>query len=200
MTDVFGNVVRVALDSIEFAQIANSTKDCRHTISHLQFVHPDDTSRFYELGVYANLQALWAFPYDNSMDSFFDSEIGSSIYPFKSLSDSKADLVYGSDWPVSTANAFHAIEVAVLRKDPSIPKGRALLPQEAISVTETISALTIGGAQLMHQESVRGSIEPGKLADLVLLDRDPFQLNPQELSEVIIELTVFDGRVVYRRN
>ena len=112
----------------------------------------------------------------------------------------RAALVYGSDWPVSTANPFHAMEVAVLRSDPAVEEGKQLLPQEAISVDDMLVALTKGGAQLMQQEAIRGSLEPGKLADLVLLDRDPYQLGPNEISEVAVELTVFDGRIVHRRD
>ncbi len=190
--------VRVALDSIQFAQESNGASARRHTVSHLQFVHADDFARFYELGAFANIQALWAYPYDNSMDPFADTAIGASLYPFKSLSDKEAPIAYGSDWPVSTANPFHAIEVAVLRKDPSDATGSQLLPDEAITVDDMIRALTIGGAQLMHQESIRGSLEVGKLADLVLIDKDPYETVPQDLSEINIKLTMFDGRIVYQ--
>ena len=188
---------RVALNSIEDAQTTNGTIDRRHTLSHLQFVHQQDFPRFRKLNAYANIQALWAFPYDKSMDPFLGSEIGKGIYPFRSLRDDGAHLVYGSDWPVSTANPFHATEVAILRKDPSKLSGQVLLPNETLTVDDMITALTIGGARLMHQESIRGSIEVGKLADLVLLEEDPYHSMPHDLSEITIKLTMFDGRVVH---
>ena len=188
---------RVALDSIDSAQTTNRTIDRRHTLSHLQFAHEQDFPRFKQLNVYANIQALWAFPYDDSMASFIGSEIGNGIYPFRSLRDAGSTLVYGSDWPVSTANPFHATEVAVLRKDPSKLTGQVLLPNETLTVDDMITALTNGGARIMHQESIRGSIEVGKLADLVLLNQDPYHSKPTDLSEITIELTMFDGRVVH---
>ena len=192
---------RAALNAIEHAasQPHRKGKDRRHTVSHLQFVHPADAIRFETLGVYANIQALWAFPYDHSMDPFLDKKIGKRLYPFRTLRDAGAVIVSGSDWPVSTANPFHAIVVAVLRKDQSNSSGRALLPEQSLEVDDMMRALTVNGAKLMHQEDIRGTIEVGKLAELVLLDKDPYSVDPHDLSEIRVNLTVFDGRVVYQR-
>ena len=167
-------------------------------MSHLQFVHPDDAPRFETLGVYANIQALWAFPYDHSMDPFSGTKIGRWLYPFRTLRDAGAVIVSGSDWPVSTANPFYAMEVAVLRKDQSDAVGRMLLPEQSIDVEDVMRALTVNGAKLMHQEDIRGTIEVGKVGDLVLLDRDPYTVEPHDLSKIRVNLTVFDGRIVYQ--
>ena len=192
---------RVALNAIEKAapMRRGTSRDRRHTVSHLQFVHPEDASRFKTLGVYANFQALWAFPYDHSMDPFVDTKIGKWLYPLRTLRDAGAVIVSGSDWPVSTANPFHAMEVAVLRKDQSNPRGRVLLPEQSVDVDDVMRALTVNGAKLMHQENIRGTIEVGKAGDLVLLDRDPYSVEPHDLSEIRVNLTVFDGRIVYQR-
>jgi predicted amidohydrolase YtcJ len=190
----------VSLNALENAGRQNDTEDRRHTISHLQFVHPDDALRFQKQGVFANLQMLWAFPYDTSMDPFSASEISRSLYPFRSLRDAGATLVAGSDWPVSTANPFYAMEVAVLRKNQNDSAGRTLIPTQAIDVDDVLAALTINGARQMHQEADRGSIETGKLADLVVADTDPYVVDPHDLSEIIINMTVFDGVIVYQRD
>ena len=192
---------RAALNAIRQAEspLRRGSIDRRHTISHLQFVHPEDAPRFKSLGVFPNIQALWAFPYDHSMDPFVDTKIGKWLYPFRTLRDAGAVIVSGSDWPVSTANPFHAMEVAVLRKDQSNPRGRVLLPEQSIDVEDVMRALTVNGAKLMRQEDIRGTIEVGKAGDLVLLDRDPYSVEPHDLSEIRVNLTVFDGRIVYQR-
>jgi len=156
--------------------------------------------RFQKHGVFANLQMLWAFPYDASMDPFSASEISRSLYPFRSLRDAGATLVAGSDWPVSTANPFYAMEVAVLRKNQDDSAGRTLISTQAIEVDDVLAALTINGARQMHQETDRGSIETGKLADLVVVDTDPYVVDPHDLSEIKINMTLFDGVIVYQRD
>ena len=191
---------RVSLDALNNAAETNHSSGRRHTISHLQFVHADDAARFATNGVFANLQMLWAFPYDASMDPFSNTEIGQSLYPFRKLRDAGAMLVAGSDWPVSTANPFYAMEVAVLRKNQDDAQGRALLPQQSIDVDDVLAALTVNGARQMHQENDRGTIERGKLADLVVIDADPYAVDPDALSDIRINLTVFDGEVIFQRD
>lgn len=183
---------RTALDAIEGAGSSG-----RHGISHLQFVHPDELDRFAQTGTAAVIQALWAFPYDNSMLPFHGTKIGPWRYPFSALAGAGALLVAGSDWPVSTANPFHALEVAVLRRDQGDRKAATLLREQAITVDQYMAALTVNGARYFQETDVRGTLEAGKRADLVILSADPYKTAAHRLSDIAVLATMVRGRVVH---
>jgi predicted amidohydrolase YtcJ len=106
-------------------------------------------------------------------------------------------LAFGSDWSASTANPFPQIEVAVTRMNPDGGDEAPFLPAERIDLASAIAAFTINAAFLNHQEEQTGSVEVGKFADLIVLDRNPFEIAPAELSETRVLLTLFAGRPVY---
>ena len=186
---------RVALDAFE----AGGSRGAGHAISHLQFVHPADAPRFARNRVAAVIQSLWAYPYDHSMLPFEGTAIGPWRYPFAALADADTLLVAGSDWPVSTANPFHALEVAVTRRDPENPGGTALLPEQALQVDQYMMALTAHGARYLGEADKRGTVTPGKLADLVVLSADPYQLESASLSDITVMATMIRGRFVVNR-
>ncbi len=192
--------VRECLDAVAAARAANGGNDHRHHIAHLQMVHPDDVPRFARLGVAGNMQALWA-AHEPQLDEltlpFIAPELAARQYVFADLLRSGARLAAGSDWAVSSASPLRAIHVAVNR---SLYGARAepLLPGQALELAEAMAAYTTGSAFVNHLDDVTGSIEPGNLADLVVLDRDPFTLPPDEIAATSVLATYVEGAAVYQ--
>lgn len=200
--------VREALDAVAAARVANGPGGGRHHISHIQVVHPEDLPRFRALDVIANCQPLWACsePQMTELTLPFLGPVRSSWqYPFGSLSRSGAQLAFGSDWPVSSPNPLWELHTAVNRTVPSgypyaAPgAGDVFLPPERIDLATALAAATIGSAYVNHQEDVAGSIETGKTADLVVLDRNLFAHPAQEIADAQIDLTFVAGQAVYER-
>jgi predicted amidohydrolase YtcJ len=194
--------VRVSLDAVEAAKGANGETDNRHHIAHLEVVQPEDINRFAALGVSANMQTLWHFRDSYITDltePFLEKDVQRWLYPAKSFKNAGARVVWGSDWPVSTSDPFDSMEVAVLRRDPHAAEGETWLPEEALSVDDMVRALTIEGAYLMGQEDIRGSLEVGKQADFIILDADPYKVEPSDISEISVTATYIGGREVYTK-
>ncbi|HEY7485091.1 MAG TPA: amidohydrolase [Streptosporangiaceae bacterium] len=197
--------VREALDAIEAARDHNGPGDRRHHIAHLQVVHPDDIRRFASLDVAANMQALWA-AHEPQMDEltipFLGPERAGRQYPFAALRATGAVLAAGSDWAVSSANPWWGIHVAVNRIAPpgqGPPGAGPLLPGQALHLGTALAAYTIGSAYVNHLDRETGTIEPGKLADLALLDRDPFAGPVEEIHATTVLQTFVGGERVYAR-
>jgi predicted amidohydrolase YtcJ len=192
--------VRMALDAFEAAREANGPHDARHHICHLELIDPADIPRFRELGVVANFQALWAYP-DTYVTQLTEPILGpersARLYPIGSVVRSGGLYAGGSDWSVSSLNPLDAIQVAVTRRDPQAPAGPAWLPEELVDLPTAVAAYTTKGAFLSFEEKTRGSIEPGKAADLVVLDRNIFEIPPVEIHAVKVALTILEGKVVY---
>ena len=190
--------VRNALDAIEAARGSNGASANRHHIAHIQFVHPDDIPRFAHLDAIANAQPLWAHNDDYQIEltrPFITPERDSWQYPFGSLLRASAALGMGSDWNVSTANVMEEIAVAVDRTGPD--GGPPLGSEQALSPVEALTAFTIGSAYINNSEQERGSLAVGKLADVVVFDRDPFISG--DFADTEVSLTFVRGRVVYER-
>jgi predicted amidohydrolase YtcJ len=192
---------REALDAVEKALAANGRHDSRHHICHLQVVQPQDIPRFRALGVVANCQPLWACDEPQMRDltiPFLGEERAALQYPFASLHRSGAILAFGSDWSVSTPDPLEQIEVAVNRVAPQTRALAPFLPQECLSLPESLAAFTIGSAFVNRLEHVTGSIEEGKAADLVVLDRDPFDPESGPIGDASAALTMVGGAVVHQ--
>jgi len=195
--------VRECLDATAAARATNGSNDNRHHIAHLQVVHPDDVPRFASLAVTANMQALWA-AHEPQMDEltipFLGPERAAQQYVFGDLLRTGARLAAGSDWAVSSANPLRAIHVAVNRSlyGSTGAQAEPLLPGQALDLAEAMAAYTIGSAFVNHLDDVTGSIEPGKLADVVVLDRDPFAGPAAEIGATAVLATYVQGEPVYR--
>jgi predicted amidohydrolase YtcJ len=113
------------------------------------------------------------------------------------VQDTGARIAFGSDWSVSSANPFQQIEVALTRQDPLLESGTAFIPEERIDLASAIAAFTINAAYVNSHDDSTGSIETGKLADLIVIDRNLFEIDPREISEAEVLLTMFDGQAVY---
>ena len=192
--------VRMTLDAIEAARDENGPRDGRHHIAHLELIDPADIPRFARLGVVANFQALWAYP-DTYITQLTEPILGpersARLYPIGSVVRSGGLFAGGSDWSVSSLNPLDAIQVAVTRRDPQEPDGPAWLPEELVDLPTAVAAYTKNGAYLSFEENDRGSLEPGKAADLVVLDRNIFEVPAQEIHAVKVVLTILEGKVVY---
>ncbi|SEM26756.1 amidohydrolase [Streptacidiphilus jiangxiensis] len=200
--------VREVLDALEGARTANGANDNRHHLAHLQVVDPGDYKRFAELGAAANIQALWA-AHEPQMDEltipFLGPERAALQYPFGDLARAGARLVAGSDWSVSSPNPLWGIHVAVNRAVPTdAPNAaadrrprRPFYPEQALTLAQAFTAYTAGSAWVNHLDQETGTVEPGKCADLVVLDRDPFAGPPEEIGATRVRMTFVDGVAVH---
>ncbi len=190
--------VRSALDAIAEARHHNGSLDNRDQIAHLELIDPSDFPRFKELGVIANFQLLWA-QRDDYVDKATIKYLGPRrsryLYPARSLRDAGATIVGGSDWGVSSFNAFAAIEHAITR---SAGRGQpALLPEQSLTLQDMVDAYTINAASALKQEHTTGSLEAGKRGDFIILDRDIFAIDASDLHNTQVAATYLDGREVY---
>ena len=191
--------IRSALDAYENALIENGPNDNRHQIVHLQLIDEDDIPRFGELNVAANFQCMWCYPdvyIDLAVDIVGRTRVD-AFYPVRSIKDSGGLLVGGSDWDVSSLNPLDAIETAVRRQDPFIEDGRVLGENEEIDLAAAIEMYTRNAAHIMRLEELTGSIEVGKRADLIVLDRNLFDIPTTEINDTQVLMTLMDGRTVY---
>ncbi len=193
--------VRECLDAVAAARRANGPSDCRHHISHIQVIHPDDIGRFAAHDVIANAQALWAI-HETQLDEltipFLGPERAGWQYPFGSLLRSGARLAMGSDWPVSSPNPLLEMEHAVTRVAwLSRGEKEPFLPDERLTLDQALAGFTTGTAFVNHTETETGSIEVGKLADLALLDRDLFAPDAGPIGDARVLATIVEGVPVY---
>ena len=182
-----------------FRQVAekNGPRDRRFRIEHAQHLRASEIPRFGAQKVIASMQ-----PYHCADDGrWCDKRIGPSrakgTYAFRTLLDTGAVLAFGSDWTVAPLNPLEGIKAAVTRRtlDGKHPNG--WVPEQKITVEEAVRAYTVGSAYAEFQEGVKGSLTPGKLADLVMLDRDIFVIDAAELDKARVLLTLVDGKVVF---
>jgi predicted amidohydrolase YtcJ len=188
--------VKAALDGIAAARKSNGNSGLPHTITHEQFVRPEDFPRFRELGVVSALQLFWAEASPDTIEivkPYLDPEIYKWQYPARSILDDGGIISGASDWPVSTANVFRATYQAETRKgSEGVLDAAQDMPREAM-----FYAYTRNSARAMNLESI-GTIAPGKRADLVLLDRDVLTISPEEMRDTKILWTMVAGKTVYR--
>lgn len=193
--------VRVTLDAVEAARKANGDSGMMHEISHAELIHPDDLPRFKELNVAAEFSPILWYPsiLVQVMEQVIGEERANRFWPTKSLLEAGAHVIYGSDWPsvVPDPNPWPGIEAMVTRRDPYGNFPGALWPEQAIDLETAIRIFTINGAAAGKQADRTGSIEVGKSADFIVLDRNLFQVPVEDISETKVLLTVVSGREVY---
>ncbi len=192
--------VRESLDAIESARRANGVRDARHHLAHLQVVHPQDLPRFAALDVVASVTPYWAVLSGYVQDltlPFVSEEVGRRMYPFGSLHRAGARLAFGSDWSVSTPDPLLQLEVAVERKLPGASPAETFLPGERLDLRTAIAAATHGSAYVNGLDAVTGTLEPGKLADLVVLRGDILAAHGPSPAQTSILLTMIEGEIVH---
>lgn len=192
--------IRMCLDAFEYSSEINGRRDSRHHIAHLQLINPKDIPRFRKLGVAANFQPLWSYA-DVYVTKFAEPFLGPNrsrwIYPIGSMMNSGAMVVAGSDWSVSSMNPLWAIQIAITRRALHAGPGTAWIPEELVDLPAILASYTINGAYLNFQEKETGSLEVGKAADVVVLDRNLFEIPPHEIHQANVLLTLLDGKTVY---
>ena len=193
--------VRISLDAFEAARRKPENADLRFQITHLEVIDPADIPRFRRLNVIANFQALWAYADDYIVDMTWGGlgpERSRWIYPIGSVVHAGGPLALGSDWSVSSLKPLDAIQVALTRQGLTEPRRPAMVPEEAIDLPTALAGYTIGAAYANGLEKETGSIEAGKSADLVVLERNLFEVSPFDIAKQRVLLTLLEGKPVFR--
>ncbi|SIR85658.1 hypothetical protein SAMN05878482_106204 [Peribacillus simplex] len=192
--------IRLALDAFEEAVRKNGKRDSRHTIEHIEVIDPDDIERFSRLGVIASMQPdHMAASSREVYSSIIGPEREKNVFLTKSLLNSGASLALGTDFPVSISlNPMRQIYTAITRVDSSGDPKNTWHPEQKLTLAEALQAYTYGSAYGSFREHELGTIEAGKLADLVVLDRNLFDIPENEVLKTKVELTINDGEVVYK--
>ncbi|MDZ4699068.1 MAG: amidohydrolase [Rhodothermales bacterium] len=193
--------VRMSLDAI-----AHARRDGSHSappiLVHIQLIDPADLPRFAELGVVGSFQPLWAYA-DTYITELTEPVLGPErsrwLYPIASLSATGAVVAGGSDWNVSSMNPLDAIQVGITRRALEDSTGPAWIPQERVDLTTLLRMYTINAAMAAGDAGENGSLEVGKQADIVVLERDLYAIPPHDIHRVRVDMTVVDGVVVYSR-
>ncbi len=193
--------VRLALDAYEAAARTNNTHDMRHRIEHIETITAQDIPRFGKLGVIASYQPLHAEPNDDTLKVWARNagpDRASRGWTWQSVARTGGRLAFGSDWPVVTLSPWYGVQNAVTRQTLEGQPEGGWLPQERVSLEQAIEGYTLGAAFSGHRETTEGSLEEGKLADLIVLDRDLFKVAPSEIHKTKVLLTMVGGKVVYQ--
>ncbi|PEJ56322.1 amidohydrolase [Bacillus sp. AFS002410] len=190
--------IRLALDSYENAQKVNGKRDSRHSVEHIEVIHPNDISRFASLGVMASMQPdHFALSERSTYTERIGSEREKYVFVINSLKNAGAKLAFGTDFPIDSLNPMLQIYRAITRIDSS---GKEVWhPEERISLTDALKAYTLGPAFGTFREHELGTLEEGKLADLVVLDRNLFEVHPEEIKDASVLMTICDGKIVYSK-
>lgn len=192
--------IRMGLTSLELAQKINGQRESRHRIEHAQVLAPSDFEAFKSLGVIASMQpahCIYDLPWAESRLGPVRSE---GAYAWKSVLDAGGRLAFGSDWPVVPLNPLIGIYAAVTRSDTAGQPGGGWYPRQRLTVEEAITAYTLGSAYAEFMEHELGSLEQGKLADLVVLNRNLLTVHPADILRARVVYTIVDGKIVYEED
>ncbi len=192
--------VRAALDAIAEARRTNGDSGLRHELAHAGYIDPEDIPRFAELGAVADFSPyLWhPSPIIESVVNAVGQNRGERYWPARDLLDAGAMIVAGSDWPsaVPSANPWMGISALVTRADPRRQTPGTLWPEQAISMAEALHIFTQAGADGLRLGDVTGSVRVGKSADLIVLDRNPFETEPAAVADTAVQVVYFRGQRV----
>jgi predicted amidohydrolase YtcJ len=193
--------VNVVLNAFEEAQKINGKRDARHRVEHGNVILPGDIPRFAALGVICSGQPVFGPSYGQTIQSFFEDRLGKerSRYSniWRSLDRAKARQAFGTDWPVESLNPVEGLYSAVSRKSISDKAGGAWLPEESLSLEKAVELYTLGSAYASFEEDIKGSLEAGKLADIVVLSQNIFDVPVEELLNTEVVYTILGGRIVF---
>jgi predicted amidohydrolase YtcJ len=195
--------VRRALDAFERAAAANGHRDGRHRIEHIETIDAADIPRFGSLDVIASMQPYHADPEPTQLDSY-GSKIGperaSRGWPWNSIRRAGGRLALGSDWPIVSFDPFLGLNSAVNRTTRDGRPAGGWLPHERLMLADALAGYTSGSAWAAHEDGIKGTLEPGMLADVVVLDRDLFTTPPSEIVAASVQTTILAGAIVYDTN
>jgi predicted amidohydrolase YtcJ len=192
--------VRLALDAYEEAQTANHTNDARPRVEHIETITAADIPRFGSLGAIASFQPLHAYPDDDTLKIWARNagpDRAGRAWVWHSIESTGGRLAFGSDWPVVTLSPWPGVQNALTRQTTQGDPPGGWLPKERISLEDTIKAYTLGAAIAGRREKTEGSLEVGKLADLIVLSQNLFEIPANQTGKTEVVLTMVGGRVVY---
>ena len=196
--------VRLGLDAFEYARSMHGDRDLRHCIEHIEAISPDDIKRFGQLGVIASVQPdhlpKYSF-YEHPFHTMIGEERMRYSWPFRSIADTGGRLAFGTDYPVTELNPLRGIFRAVTRLTDELQPEGGFSPDEKLTVHSSLQAYTYGSAFAADREKELGSLEPGKLADLTILDRNVFECacDKDAMMDMDVLMTVVGGEMVYSK-
>jgi predicted amidohydrolase YtcJ len=193
--------VRTALDAYEEAEARNHKRDRRPRIEHIETITTSDIPRFGKLGVIASMQPLHSYPDADTLDVWARNagpDRASRAWAWKSIADAGGRLAFGSDWPVVTLNPWEGVQTAVTRQTSEGEPEAGFVPEQRLTVAQVIEGYTLGAAFAGRREKLEGSLEVGKLADLIILWQNIFDVEPRKIGATKVVTTIVGGRIVYQ--
>lgn len=193
--------IRTALDAYENAERVNHTSGRRPRVEHIETVSATDIPRFGKLGVIASMQPLHSYPDEDTLDVWAPNigpDRASRAWVWKSIANDGGRYAFGSDWPVVTLNPWEGIQTAVTRQTAEGKPDAGFVPTQRLTVAEAIRGYTLDAAYAGFREKSEGSLEPGKLADLIILSQNLFEVDPHTINKTKVLTTIVGGRVVFQ--
>jgi predicted amidohydrolase YtcJ len=193
--------VRTALDAYQHAEEVNHSSDRRPRIEHIETISPTDIPRFGKLGVIASMQPLHSYPNADTLDIWARNagpDRASRAWSWKSIADAGGRYAFGSDWPVVTLNPWEGLQTAVTRQTREGTPQAGFAPSQRLTIAQAVEGYTLGAAFAGRREKTEGSLEKGKLADLIIVSQNIFEIDPHKISETKVRTTIVGGQVVYQ--
>jgi predicted amidohydrolase YtcJ len=192
--------VRTALDAYEFAEKKNHSKNHCNRVEHIETISTDDIPRFGKLNVVASMQPLHCYPDEDTLNVWaaaIGPDRASRAWVWKSIAQRGGRYAFGSDWPVVTINPWEGIQTAVTRQTSDRKPPDGFVPTQRLSVMQALEGYTIEAAHAGHREKMEGSIEKGKDADVIMVDRNILEIDPHTIDQTKVVLTIVGGKVAY---
>jgi hypothetical protein len=192
--------IRTAFDAYEFTEKKNHDKNRRPRIEHIEDINSADIPRFGGLGVIASMQPLHSYPDNDTLDVWARNvgpERASRAWVWKSISEAGGRLAFGSDWPVVTLNPWQGIQTAVTRQTAEGTPKEGFVPSQRLSVAQAVQGYTLGAAYAGRREKTEGSLMVDKVADVIMVDRNIFEIDPHTIGGTKVVTTIVGGKIVY---
>jgi predicted amidohydrolase YtcJ len=193
--------IRTTLDAYQAAEKINGPRERRFRIEHIENISPADIARFGHLGVIASMQPYHCYPEPN-LFNVWARNIGPERLPYSfawhDLAAAGAKLAFGSDWPVVSLDPFIGIQNAITRRDWNGQPPEGFVSAQKVTLEQALTAYTRDAAYAEFEENAKGTLEPGKLADVIVLSQDLFAIKPLEIRKTIVVLTIVGGKIVYQ--
>jgi predicted amidohydrolase YtcJ len=195
--------VRAALDAYEILETKKHKHEPRDRIEHIETVAASDIPRFAKLGVIASMQPLHSYPDADTLNVWARNagpDRTSRAWAWKSIADAGGRLAFGSDWPIVTLSPWQGIQTAVTRQTSEGQPVAGFVPEQRLTVEQAVEAYTLGAAFASRHEKSEGSLEIGKLADLIVVSQNIFDVNPRNIGATKVVTTIVGGQLVYQAN
>ena len=193
--------VRTALDGYQHAEEANHSSDRRMRIEHIETITAADIPRFGKLGVIASMQPLHSYPNQDTLAVWAANagpDRASRAWVWRSINDAGGRYSFGSDWPVVTLNPWEGLQTAVTRQTREGTPEAGFVPSQRLTVAQAVEGYTLGAAFAGRREKTEGSLEKGKLADLIIVSQNIFEIDPHKIADTTVHTTIVGGQVVYQ--